>query len=89
MDYALQLILRQIHQELVCFIDGKEIKFSDGDSALNALQKEHKHYSPVAISAQNNTVVLEIRDITEEIRKSNEEFIAEHKKKFGYEPSFF
>lgn len=89
MDYALQLILKQINQKFICIVDGKERSFTNGDTAVIELEKEQKHYSPVCISAMNNEVVLEVRDISEEIRKHNEDFIAEHKKRFGYEPNMF
>lgn len=53
------------------------------------MQKEHKHYSPAGISAKDNAVVLVLRDITEELKTRNEEFVAGHKKQFGYEPNQF
>ena len=89
MDYALKLILKQINQKLVCRVDGKEYCYENGDAAIAELEKEYKRYSPISISAKNSVVVMEIRDITEEIRTRNEEFIAEHKKQFGYEPNMF
>ncbi len=89
MDYALQLILKQINQKFICIVNGEERSFINGDAAIIELGKEHNHYSPVGISAMNNEVVLEVRDISEEIRKHNEDFIAEHKKRFGYEPNMF
>lgn len=89
MDYALQLILKQINHELICLIDGSEMVFSSGNEAIAHLQKENKHYSPLNILARDNVVVVEIRDTTEGIKKSCHEFIAEHKKRFGHEPNLF
>lgn len=89
MDYALQLILKQINQKFTCLVDGKERSFANGDEAITELQKEHKHYSPAGISAKDNVVVIVLRDITEELKTRNEEFVAEHKKQFGYEPNLF
>ncbi len=60
-----------------------------GDEAITELQKEHKHYSPAGISVKDNVVVIVLRDITEELKTRNEEFVAEHKKQFGYEPNLF
>ncbi len=89
MDYALQLILKQINQKFTCLVNGQERSFANGDEAIAELQKEHKHYSPAGISAKDNAVVLTLRDITEELKARNEEFVAEHKKQFGYEPNPF
>ncbi len=89
MDYALKLILKQINQKFICIVDGKEQLFADGDVAIYELEKDRKHYSLVTLSAKDNTIVLEVRDITEEIRTHNDEFVAEHKRRFGYEPNLF
>lgn len=89
MDYALQLILKQINQKFICLVDGKERSFVDGNEAITKLEKEHKHYSPAGISAKDNAIVLTLREITEELKARNEEFISEHKKQFGYEPNMF
>ncbi len=89
MDYALRLILKQINQKFVCCVDSKEHYYENGDKAIGELEKDRKHYSLASISAKDSVVVIDIKDITEEIRTHNEEFIAEHKKQFGYEPSMF
>ncbi len=89
MDYALQLILKQINQKFTCLVDGKERSFANGDEAITELQKDHKHYSPAGLSAKDNAIVFALRDITEELKTRNEEFVAEHKKQFGYEPNLF
>lgn len=89
MDYALKLILKQINQKIICLVDGEEQSFANGDEAISQLEKEHRHYSPAGISAKDNAVILALRDITEELKTRNEEFISEHKKQFGYEPNLF
>lgn len=89
MDYALQLILKQINQKFICLVDGEERSFANGDEAIAELEKEHKNYAPDEISANEKSVVLVVRDITEDLRTRNEVFIAEHRKQFGYEPNPF
>lgn len=89
MDYALKLILKQINQKIICLIDGEEQSFANGDEAITELEKQHKHYSPAGISAKDNAVILALRDITEELKTRNEEFISKHKKQFGFEPNLF
>lgn len=89
MDYALKLILKQIGQKLICIVDGKARSFSNGDEAITELEKDCKHYASMNISARDNAVVLEVRDISEEIKTLNEDFIAAHKRRYGYEPNLF
>ncbi len=89
MDYALLLILKNISQKVVCIVDCKTMSFQNGNEAIMELQNEHKRFTLVNISAKDNAVVLTIKDATKEIEDQNEEFIAEHKRRFGYEPSFF
>ncbi len=89
MDYALLLILNNINQKLICIVDGETMNFQNGNEAITELQNKRKHFTLVSISAKDNAVVLTIKDTTKEIEEQNEEFIAEHKRRFGYEPSFF
>lgn len=89
MDYALLLVFKNIKSSLICFVDGKEMTFQNGEEAIVKLKEENKHYSLGTLSAKDSTVVLEVLDITNEIESHNKEFIAEYKNRFGYEPSFF
>ncbi len=89
MDYALLLIFKNISQEVICIADGKSMHFQSGNDAIAELQNAHKHFTLVGISAKDSAVVVTIKDSTKEIEEQNEEFIAEHKRRFGYEPSFF
>lgn len=89
MDYALLLVLKSIKNSLICFVDGKEMTFQNGEEAIAKLREDNKHYSLGTISVKESTIVLEVLDITDEIEKHNKEFIAEYKNRFGYEPSFF
>lgn len=89
MDYALLLIFKCINQAVICNVEGNSMSFQNGSEAIAKLQETNKHYSPINISAKNDTVVISIKDITEEIQQSNEDFIKNYKKRFGYEPSFF
>lgn len=89
MDYALLLIFKCINQAVICNVEGNSMSFQNGSEAIAKLQETNKHYSPINISAKNDTVVISIKDITEEIQQSNEDFIKDYKKQFGYEPSFF
>lgn len=73
----------------IYYLEAEEKSFANGDEAITELKKEHEHYSPAGISAKDNAVILAMRDITEELRTCNEEFVAEHKKQFGYEPNLF
>ena len=83
------LILRQIIPKFACLVDGKERNFSNGNEAIAELQKEHKHIRLPEYPLRDNTVVLTLRDITGELKTHNEEFVAERKKQFGYEPNPF
>ncbi len=89
MDYSLRMILNNISKKLICAVDGETMSFQNGSEAITELQNKHKHFTLVNISAKDNAVVLTIKDATKEIEEQNEEFIAEHKRRFGYEPSFF
>lgn len=89
MDYALLLIFKCINQAFICNVEGDTMSFQNGSEAIAKLQETNKHYSPINILAKNDTVVISIKDITEEIQQSNEDFIKDYKKRFGYEPSFF
>lgn len=89
MDYALKLILKQINQKIICLVDGEEQSFANGDEAITKLEKQHVHYSPAGISAKNNAVILALRDITDELKTCNEEFMSKHKIQFGFEPNLF
>lgn len=89
MGYALLIIFKSINQEFICSVDGDSMSFKNGSEAIAKLQKTNKHYAPINISAKNDTVVISIKDITEEIQQSNEDFIKDYKKRFGHEPSFF
>ncbi len=89
MDYALQMLLNNINQEVICVIEGTEKEFQNGKLAIDELRKGGKRYAFMDIAARNNVIVLTIKDVTEEIQSKNEEFIADYKRRFGYEPSFF
>ncbi len=89
MDYALLLVFKNINQEVTCIADGESMNFQNGNDAIAELQNVHKHFTLVNISAKNSAVVVTIKDSTKEIEEKNEAFIAEHKKRFGYEPNMF
>ncbi len=89
MDYALLLIFKNINQEVICIADGESMNFQNGNDAIAELQNAHKHFTLINISAKNSAVVVTIKDSTKEIEEQNEEFIAEHKRRFGYEPNMF
>ncbi len=89
MDYALLLVLKNINREVICIADGVSMHFQNGNDAIAKLQNAHKHFTLAGISARDNAVVVNIKDSTKEIEEQNKEFIEEHKRRFGYEPSFF
>ncbi len=89
MGYALQMLLNNINQEVICVIEGEEKGFQNGKLAIDELRKDGKRYAFMDIAARNNVIVLTIKDVMEEIQSKNEEFIADYKRRFGYEPSFF
>lgn len=89
MDYTLQLILEHIKHELVCLVDGNELYFASGKEALAHFQKDNKHYSPMTLSAKDNTVVVEISDVTDDVKRNNAAWVAEHQARFGCEPNLF
>ncbi len=89
MDFDLQMILNNIDQELICLIDGEERLFRCGKDAIAELKKDKKYYSLIAITAKNSIIILTIKDIKAEIQAKNDQFIADYKKRFGHEPSFF
>ncbi len=79
-------ILKVVNGTIICIENGERKEYESGAEALKAYSK---YYGVVRLSAENDNIVIEIKDQKTDIDKSNEVFIKEHVEKYGTEPSLF
>ncbi len=79
-------ILKVVKGTIICIENGERKEYESGAEALKAYSK---YYGVVGLSAENDCIVIEIKDQKPDIDKSKEAFIKDHVEKYGAEPNLF
>ena len=86
MGYDLELTLKRINGAFVCILDGKTEEFACEEEFKNS--DFEKRCEIVSIETRDEKIVLELKKLPLK-NDLNAEWIQEHIKQYGKEPSFF
>ena len=92
MDLELDYVLKRIKGKAVCAIDKERKEFGSGDEAYKAYGdrgQNEEYYVIEEISAENDAVILAVKDIRPEINESVRKYEEDHFKQFGRYPNRF
>ena len=92
MHLDLDYVLKRIKSRVVCVIDKERKEFASGDEAYKVYGdhgQNEEYYIVDEISAENDAVILFVRDIRPEINESVRKYEEDHFKQFGRYPNRF
>ncbi len=87
MSYELSMILEKISGKFICVYDGARNEFASGKEFENSDME--KNCTVSTISTENGAIVLELKKWESNTPCADSEWVKEHKRKYGEEPSFF
>ena len=87
MNYDLNLILDKISGNFICVYEGNSMRFASKDEFEQSGME--KNCTVSSISTKDDGIVLELKKWESPKTDMNAEWVQEHKRKYGEEPSFF